>query len=446
MFRKSLFISAHNFGCKSFYDYYKECGISQWQTYAELKEAQDKNLRHMISYAYENVPYYHKLFTSLKLLPKDIKTSEDLEKLPVLTKDIIRQNWDDFMPIGLASMKYENHSSGGTTGTPFRYRLSWNDRFFSGAILYRGWGYGGYELGDRMVFLAGASLGVTPKSIITKKAHEFSRNLKMLSAFDMGDLEMKQYSDTINSFHPKYIRGYPSALHSFSTWIEENDISISPLKAIFTTSEMLYPNVRKKISSVFQTDVYNNYGLNDGGVTAFECDQHSGLHIDMERSVMEVVNPNNQQLTDDEGRILATSLFNYAMPFIRYETGDEAVITTDVCSCGRGLPLLQDIRGRSVDVLITPEGKKVHGWFLLYIFWEYDRGIKEYQVVQNSVDTLEIKLVVTDDFDESQLDVICAVIHEKSAGWHIEFRFVDRIERAGNAKYKYIVNNLQECE
>ncbi len=442
MFNKQLFIFAHQIGDRNFHPTYKKLVKNQWKSYEELKEEQEKQLKFAINYAYENIPYYHKLFRNLKLNPSDIRKTEDLEKIPVLTTEIIKQNWDDFKPANLNKMKYYENSTGGSTGTPFKYRLSKFDRFLSGALLYRGWGYGGFELGDKMVFLAGASLDVGSKSNLTKKVHEFARNLKKISSFDMGEKEMREYVDIINSLKPKFIRGYASSIFFFTKWIEENNIQIHQPHAVFTTSEKLYPNMREKIESVLNCNVYDGYGLNDGGITAYECPEHCGLHIDTERAVMEVVDGDENQLESGEGKILATSLFNYAMPFIRYDTGDLGTITEDVCSCGRGYKLLKELVGRSVDVLVTPEGKNVHGWFFLYIFWEYCKGIKEYQVVQEKLDKINIKIVLEKDFDDKQLDKIKEIIETKSKGWNVEFEFVDEIKRTTAGKYKFIINEL----
>ena len=172
MFHQSLFITAHQVGDRSFYPTYKKLVGSQWKTYNELKDYQEKRLQSLIDFAYKNIPYYHKLFNDLRLKPDDIKKIDDLEKLPILTKDIIKRNWEDFKPVNLDTMKYYVNSTGGSTGTPFQYRLLKYDRFLSGAMLYRGWGYAGYELGDKMVFLAGSSLDVGANSFIVKKAHE----------------------------------------------------------------------------------------------------------------------------------------------------------------------------------------------------------------------------------------------------------------------------------
>jgi phenylacetate-CoA ligase len=443
MFHKQLFLLAHQVGDRNFYPTYKKLLQNQWKTYEVLKEEQEKQLRYAINYAYENVPYYHKIFRNLKLSPSDIRKIGDLEKLPILTKDIVKQNWVDFKPANLNKMKYYEDSTGGSTGTPFRYCLSKYDRFLGGALLYRGWGYGGFELGDKMVFLAGASLDVGSKSNLTKKVHEIVRNLKKLSSFDMGEKEMREYVDTINSFEPKFIRGYASSIYFLSKWIEENNMEIHQPLAVFTTSDKLYPNMREKIGAVFSCNAYDGYGLNDGGIAAYECSEHCGLHIDTERAVMEVVDGDGNQLESGEGKILATSLFNYAMPFIRYDTGDLGTITGDVCGCGRGYKLLKELVGRSVDVLVTPEGKNVHGWFFLYIFWKYCKGIKEYQVVQEKLDKIIIKIVPEEDFDEKQLDKIGEIVKERSERWNVEFKFVDKIERTGAGKYKFIINNLK---
>jgi len=442
MFRKGLFILAHQCGDTSFYPTYKKLVKNQWKPYAELKRDQEKQLRHLIEFSYENVPYYRNLFKGLGLLPGDIRTIEDLEKLPILTKDIIKEHWEEFKPANLPSMKYYNQATGGSTGTPMQYRLSKHDRFLSGALLYRGWGYGGYELGDKTIFLAGSSLGFDTRSRLTTFFHETTRNLRKLSSFDMGDEEMREYFQNINSFKPKIIRGYASSIYFFAKWIEENNLKIHSPIAVFTTSDNLFPYMRAKISEVFGCEVYDGYGLNDGGVGAYECPEHAGLHIDTERSIMEVVDNEGHQIDRGEGQILATSLYNYAMPFIRYATGDDGHIIDDMCGCGRGYPLLKEILGRTTDVLFTPEGKNIHGWFFLYIFWDYGKGIKEYQVVQETLEKIVIKIVPEEGFDESQLTRIREVVAKRSPGWDIEFKYVDAIDRTRAGKYKFIINEL----
>lgn len=443
MFHRLLFILAHEVGDIKFYSEYKRLLKNQWKSYEELKKEQEKHLRVMIDFSYNNVPYYRELFKSLNLKPGDIGKIEDLEKLPVLTKDIIKRNWEDFKPVNLNKMKYYAGATGGSTGTPFKYRLSKPDRFLGWAASYRSWGYGGYNLGDKMVFLAGSSLAVGATSNLIRSVNEIVRNIKMLSSFDMGDEEMKQYVNTINSFKPKFLRGYASSIYLFAKWINENKINIRQSKGVFTTAEKLYPHMRKEIENVFGCDVYDAYGLNDGGISAYECSEHCGLHISTERSIMEVVDNNENQLSCGEGRILATSLYNYAMPFIRYDTGDLGRIIGGVCGCGREYKLLKEIAGRQQEMLKTPEGRYIHGEFFTHIFWEVDR-VKEFQVVQEKIDKITVKIIPEEDFDEKQLDKIREIVRRRSEGWKLEFKFVDKIERTGAGKYKFIINKIKD--
>jgi phenylacetate-CoA ligase len=253
---------------------------------------------------------------------------------------------------------------------------------------------------------------------------------------------MAQYVDSINKYNYKYLRGYASSIDFFSQYIDNNNLEISSPNGIFTTAEKLYPHMRKRIENTFDCNVFDTYGLNDGGVSAYECSEHTGLHIDMERSVMEIVDENGCQIENGIGKILATSLENYAMPLLRYDTGDLGNIIDDVCGCGRKYKLLKEIIGRQQEMLQTPEGKYVHGEFFTHIIWEVD-GVLEFQVVQETLSKIKIKMVVDEIFDTKQLDYIRELISKKSEDWDVEFYLVDKIDRTKAGKYKFVINNLK---
>jgi phenylacetate-CoA ligase len=441
MFHKELFILAHQCGDASFYSTYKNLVRNQWKPYNDLKNDQEKQLKHLIEFAYENVPYYRNLFKDLDILPKDVQTIEDLEKLPILTKDTVKEHWEEFKPVNLSSMKYYNWATGGSTGTPLQYRLSKHDRFLSGALLYRGWGYSGFELGDKMVFLAGSSLDIGTKSNLITRIHEVARNIRKLSSFDMGGHEMLEYAGVLNAFEPRFINGYASSVYFFARWLEENQISVPSPKGIFTTAEKLFPHMRTTIESIFNCDVYDTYGLNDGGISAFECPEHAGLHIDTERSIMEVVDGGGCAVEQGEGQILATSLHNYAMPFIRYATGDEGFLLDEPCACGRGYPLLKEVLGRQQEMLITPEGKHIHG-SLISIAIKKIPHVKEFQIRQTAVDRLVFSIVPESGFNEAGLEHVRETILLRSPKWKVDFKLVDAIDRTRAGKYKFVINEI----
>jgi phenylacetate-CoA ligase len=447
LLRKFIFIGAHEISDTRFCPLYRELMKNQWKSYDELKSIQEKRLRSAIQYAYENVPYYHALFQRLKLYPQDIRGIDDLEKLPILTRDTMKKNWEDFKPVNLSHIRYFDQMTGGSTGTPFSYRLDNFERLFDGALMYRGWGYAGYEPGDRMVILAGSSLHIGTRSSVVKKIHEVARNIRMLSSFDMGEKDLLRYVEIMNSFQPEFLRGYASAIYFFARWVLQNDITIHRPGAVFTTAEKLYPHMREMIERSLHCDVYDGYGLNDGGISAYECPEHDGLHLDTERGVAEVVDESGKQVPSGTGRILATSLTNTSMPFIRYETGDMADILPEEtgCGCGRGYRLFREIVGRSADVLVTPSGKHVHGWYLGIVICEFCRDkIKEFQVVQESEELIRINIIPESNFSEEDMDKIRENIERRGYGWKLVFQMVDSIDRTRAGKYKWVINKLLE--
>ncbi len=273
------------------------------------------------------------------------------------------------------------------------------------------------------------------------KVHEVTRNIRKLSSFDMADAEMRQYADVLNSFHPRFLRGYASSIYFYARWIKENDVAVPALDAVFTAAEKLLPQMRKTIGEAFECEVYDNYGLNDGGLGAYECSEHSGLHIDSERGIMEIVDQQHRQILEGEGEILATSLHNYAMPFIRYATGDAGKIVDDTCPCGRHYPLLKEVLGRQQEMLITPEGKYVYGGFITHIFWQFPH-VKEFQVVQKEVNTLIFNIVPEPKFEMKEMEEMRLLLDSQGKGWGVEFRLVDEIDRSRGGKYKYIINEV----
>lgn len=444
MIGRAIFAVAHHIAFPDFQEVYAEVMRDSHLSREERQEKQNRRMRTSLNYAYESVPYYHRIFRKHNIKPEDMRTTHDLRKLPILTKEDIRTNWDDLKPIGLEHTKYGQRATGGTTGTPLTYRISNRDRMMSVALLYRGWGYAGYRPGDKMVYLAGSSLGTTDKLSRFPNKKELARNARMLSSFDMDDARMGDYVNVVNSFRPKFVRGYPSSLDLFSRWIAEHRTRIHSPSAIFVTSERLYPEMKTNIEAAFNCDVFDNYGLNDGGVSAFECSEHSGLHVDMERSVMEIVDDFGNPIDEGEGRVLATSLTNEAMPFIRYDTGDIARIDRIRCGCGNFSDLLSEVVGRTTDMLHTPDGRAIHGWFFLYIFWKLGKGIKQYQVVQETLTRIVINIVPDDDFDEAVIDEIRKISHEKCESWEIEFRMRDCIPASPNGKTRFISSRVAE--
>jgi phenylacetate-CoA ligase len=277
------------------------------------------------------------------------------------------------------------------------------------------------------------------------KTKEFILNQRRYSSFDLSEEYMAETMAKLNQFQPKYLRGYASSIYLFAKYIKDSKINIDfQPKGVFTTSEVLFDYQRECIEEVFDCGVFNQYGLNDGGISAYECEMHKGLHVDMTRSFLEVVNDDGIQLeTGRKGHILATSLYNYAMPFIRYDTGDLGVLSDEMCECGRNTPLLKKIVGRVSDFIYAPNGVKIHGEFFSHIFYEID-WVRQFQIVQRKMDELIIKIVPESNerINENDLSKLNQIIINRTGEMNIIIEIVDQIETTKSGKWKFIVREI----
>ncbi|MBA7499764.1 hypothetical protein ES704_02511 [subsurface metagenome] len=429
--------------------YYKNFQRTQWDPFESLKKHQNKQLQKLVEFTHANVPYYMKLFNRLGIKPNDITTVKDLEKLPILTKQTIKENWQDFIPQNTNKVKYLNGSTGGSTGIPLKYRMSVCDYERGVGLLYRGWGYGGYKLGDKIAVIAGSSLIPNLRSESRRKIQDLFLNCRHYSSFKMSEKKLFKYFYNINNWKPYFIRGYASSIYLFAKFIQENNLKLEfQLKAIFSTAEKLFDKQRELIEQVLGVKVFDNYGLNDGGISAYECERHIGMHIDMERAILETVSDENKQVFNQEGRILATSLYNYALPFIRYDTGDLGILSDLECACGRKTPLLKEIVGRVSEFITTVSGLKIHGEFFSHIFYEID-NISQFQVIQDKMDEILIKIVPDNLQTKEDIDVIKIkdIIRKKDADLKVRIQFISEgeIEQTKAGKYKFIINNLNQA-
>ena len=441
LIERVIFNLAHEIQRPGFVLLYQHLMRHQWKSREELVHEQTKKLRDMIRFCYDYIPYYRKKFKMINLYPSDIKEISDLKKIPPINKKEIISNKEDFYPRGLR-IKFDTSTTGGTTGTPLSFRVSRYVRFLSAALRYRSWSAGGYHLGDRILFFAGSSLIPNKSKSLSKFANEMGRNLRSVSSFNISTTTLDYCVEQINTWKPLFLRGYPSSIVELANHVERKNLNLHQLKAIFTTSETLFPHVRESIESTLKAKVYDGYGAGDGGLQSFEC-EHKRMHICTERSVLEVVNDSNCPIVGEVGRILATDLENYAMPLIRYDLGDDAVASEDSCTCGRGLPLLDSLIGRTVSVFVTPQGKLIHGWFFLYMFWEFGERVRDYKVTQINEYNIEILVVPGSNFTPSILTTIEEYIHSNCVDWIVEINLVEEIPKTSSGKKIFIESNVK---
>lgn len=446
LFLKSSILSDYEFLMKT-----------DWCTREELDNLQNQLLRNLIKHCYEKVPYYRELLDSLKLKPENIQTKEDLLKLPILTKKIIRENFDKLISIDYEKRKTKIHSTGGSTGTPLQFLTDLKTWSMSWAATLRAWNWYGFNLGEKIFTLAGNSL-VSKKKLITKNKifnKYLFRNFKF-NSYGMKETDMEIYYKNFMKIKPSAIRGYPSSIYIFAKYIQDNRLKIYPVKMILTTGEVLLSEYRSKIQEVFQAPVFDNYGAGDGGIATHECYMHEGLHIAEEKAIIQICDKEGRLLKDGEiGNVIVTDLHNYVFPFIRYEVGDFAVMKRGFCSCGRKSKLLGEVLGRSGRLLYNKNGEPISPTMLpvlLYPYLDYEsyenqvtyNKIDKFQIQQDEKGDLSILLKMKKKEDEifEKYSYVIENYEKVFVNSKINLFFVDEIPPLPSGKEDYVVSNF----
>lgn len=398
----------------------------------KLKETLVKQLAWTLS----NVEYYRNYEVDKESINVN-SVLDILSKLPILKKKDIIMRRSLFISDTSSRKNLIERSTGGSTGETLRFFVSPEDAVMSTALLYRGWKKGGYRIGDKVAIIAGGSL-VSKNSDFKVRIIDYLMGFRRFSSYGVDEQLLFKYCSQLNSFKPKFIRGYASSIYMLAKYIRDNSIKVDfDLKAIFTTSEMLEDKHRRFIQEVFTTKVYDGYGLDDGGLTAFECRCQSGFHIDHDRSYLEVVDDYGNPILNMVGRIVSTNLTERGMPFLRYETGDLGIKTCDLCECGEQTYILSKLIGRTTDTL-NFGGKLIGGPVLTVLMGK--TAALQYQFVQTSDLSLQINIVAEDDFSKDEQFI------RNSLKSHLEdidvtFIYVDQIKPDKDNKHKFIIKH-----
>jgi len=427
-------------------DHLREFEQTQWWDPNDLQELQNRRLRALIRHAYEHVPYYRRLFSNHGLRPHDIQTTQDLVKLPILTRDDVRQHFNELTSTDMPRRRYKLNRTGGSTGEPLKFYIDWDAWGASWACIYLGWRIAGYRFGDRMANLGGTSLFPdTSASLKTRLRRAIERN-RALSATHMSEPIMADYCRQLRKHQPRFLRGYPSALVVFAKFLTSHGgVPFSP-EAVFTTAEVLYPHQREVIEDVFRCKVFDGYGCGDGGGSAIECSEHQGHHIIVQRAVLEIVGSDGSPVSPKTcGRVAWTDLCNYAMPFIRYHGGDMAVAASEYCRCGRGLPLVETLLGRTTQTIRFANGNVLSGPAVTLIFKEFP--IRQYQVVQTDLHTLRMRIVRDWGFTEDHSKRLSSTFrYHVGEGVRVHLEYVNDIPPTRSGKRLYVIADVQSAD
>ena len=425
--------------------YLKEYQRSQFLSPDALRVLQWNKLQQLLSYASENIPYYKKKWSSLGIRINDIRSMEDYGKLPVLTKDEIRKNYNDLISEEHRSTLIHK-TTGGSSGQPLKFAITRESYERRMAVKYRGYSWVGAGLGAKTALLWVDPNYATNSNIFHNlKSTLYNRffNSKVLNSFVMNESNMADYSAQLNSYNAPILIGYVGPLVELANFIEQERIQVYSPTAILTGAELLYQFQREHLEKTFRCPVYNTYGCREVMLIGSECKFRTGLHMNVDHLVIETLDEDLKQINNRLGHVAITDLHNYGMPLIRYINEDMAVISGTQCRCGINLPLLNSIEGRVFDMVYLSDNKKVTGGIFSYIIKDLPY-IKQYQVIQDKIGEFKIKLALTGTPPQVKFDELRHKLeHALGVGTRLNFEIVEQIEVSSSGKHRPIVSNIK---
>ncbi len=364
-----------------------------------LEALQLKRLKNTIERVYNLVPFYKRKFEEAKIKPEDVKSLDDLKRLPFTTKQDLRDNY----PFGLFTIPLEQvvrvHASSGTTGKPTVVGYSkrdveiWSDLMArslaaagvsKGDVIQNAYGYGLFT-GGLGAHYGGERLGAT---VIPISGGNTKKQIMI----------MKDFDSTILTATPSYTLYLAETMAEIGIKREELKLKIGILGAEPWSDEM-----RKSIEEKLNIDAIDIYGLSEimGPGVAIECiDAKEGLHIWEDAFIPEIIDPETGDVLPDgeEGELVITTILKEAIPLIRYRTRDITRIIKEPCKCGRTHRRIKRIKGRSDDMLII-RGVNIFPSQIESLLMETEGVEPHYQIIVdrvNNLDTMEVKVEVSE--------------------------------------------------
>lgn len=345
----------------------------QYLPETELNKIRKQELDRLFTIARTSTAYYAKF--------------NDFTEVPELTKSIMKKNPGAFLSSQYTGKLFKKYT-GGTTGTPFGYYTSELSQSYLWAGLILSWESCGYEFGDKVAFIAGSAL------IKTDSKHKLFYKLLNVDRYPVASLDddlIKKHLAGLRERNTQVIYGYAMAINLMADYMLQHNLPpIEGLKGITCTSEVLTDKMRATIEKAFKVKVYNQYGCNEAGLSAFEC-EHGSMHLISSRCMYEI---------NDDGVLISTDLANDAYLFMKYNTGDIVQFGENNCACGRHYPVITNIEGRGNELLVDQNNKKIHSSYFNLMF-KNDKAVKQFQVIFDET-SVYVNLMVDESFDNKQ--------------------------------------------
>ena len=412
----------------------------------QLKRFQDKRIRSLVRHAYDSVPFYNRVFKEAGLDPYSVKGVDDLSKLPIIKKDVFKRQ----SPAELVSKDYDMERlkkvrTSGSSGTPFQMYIDNVEDSWRKSIYMRANISCGQRAFDRWVVLTSPH-HFHDTTGIQRKLGIFSQ--RCVSLWDPTEKKIEE----IAAINPHILDGYSGSLVLLAKEMARQGVSVIKPRLMFGNAEAIDLEARRYIEKVFGAPYCDQYGSAEVDRASWQCLERQGYHMDVDSVITEFVDESGEAVVDGEsGEVVFTSLFNFAMPLLRYAIGDVGAPSGESCACGRTLPLMKVVEGRKDSFLALPGGRTVSPMIFNFAMstFKYYADVDQYLIRQKKIDLFEVSLKMADGWVENADVVREFQSHIKKfmdfAEGEIRFdvSVVDEIERSPTGKLLSVTSDLK---
>lgn len=404
----------------------------------------------MLDHSRASVPFYQRVMQRLGDGYRD-EPFEYLKHMPVLTKTVIRENFEDLKSKDLSRRKWYVNTTGGSTGEPVEFVQDREFNTLSGPVTSLISWLIGVDIGESVAMFWGSIHDIrgAEEGWKAKMLGRLSNN-RLFSVYHLDAEAMDAYLDDLNRRPPRLIIGYANSLNEIAKYAEKTGRKIRPQNAVIGSAGMMYPEFRETIERVFQCKVYDRYGSREVGSIAAERPGYAGLWVPPWANYVEIGGPDGKPVPDGaEGEILVTSFCNFAMPLIRYQIGDRGALAApgqpDQPPVGQ---VLDRLIGRTIETYYNAKGEVIDPSHFMPILYHLD-WIRKYQVVQTSPSSIIFRIVKNSDHPPQ--DDLMQIVHQSRGVMHdddcqIDFQYVDDILPTRSGKFNFIVNEMEPSQ
>jgi phenylacetate-CoA ligase len=423
--------------------HYRRLKRSQFDSPDVIRSRQWDAIRNLLVHSYGSVPFYRDRFREAGLHPRDFQNLDDLRGFPLLTKTDLRNHGDR-----LRSNLFDRNNllckrTSGSTGVSVEVLVEETSQQFKRACTLRCNEWSGWRFGEPVAMVWG-NPEYAKRGWRGRLRNALLDRATYLDTLKMDAEALAQFAKKIQQRKPTLIYGHAHSVFLFAEYIRRTGLPGIRPRGVITTAMVLHNWQRRTIEEVFGCSVTNRYGCEEVSLIACECERHDGLHINAEGVYVEVLRDGAPAGPGEPGSIVVTDLRNRAMPILRSQVGDVAVLTDRPCPCGRGLPRLERLEGREADYVMTAAGELISGISLTENFALHVPGLAQLQIIQETVKRFVFRIVRGSDFGAESISRIGELVAERfGSDVDYECEYVEAIPQETSGKYRFCISRVE---